>query len=200
MLSLTPRQLRQKRDAGALLVDTRTDHQFDDAHVPGAICIPLLRAGFGSRLAWLADRDHEIVLVGRDDDDGRRAARLAMAVGLTNLAGFLGGGYTSWLQEDGEVESVERLEAGELAALLRAEEGVQLLDVREPASGSGAIPGSVSMPWHDIDGVPEGIDGERPVAVICGSGERAAIAASLLKRDGLKRPIHVTGGGVGELL
>ena len=59
VLSLTPRQLQQKRDAGALLVDTRTDHQFDDAHVPGAICIPLLRAGFGSRLAWLADREHE---------------------------------------------------------------------------------------------------------------------------------------------
>ena len=56
------------------------------------------------------------------------------------------------------------------------------------------------MPWHDIDGVPDGIDAARPVAVLCGSGERAAIAASLLKRDGLKRPIHVTGGGVGDVL
>ncbi len=35
------------------------------------------RAGFGSKLAWLADRDQEIVLIGRDDEDGRRAARLA---------------------------------------------------------------------------------------------------------------------------
>src|SRR3954451_5608084 len=50
VLSLTPRQVEQKRADGALVVDTRTDHQFDDAHVPGAICIPLLRAGFGSKL------------------------------------------------------------------------------------------------------------------------------------------------------
>ena len=31
----------------------------------------MLRAGFGTKLAWVADRDQEIVLVGRDDEDGR---------------------------------------------------------------------------------------------------------------------------------
>ena len=56
-------------------MDVRTDQQFDDAHIAGSVCIPMLRAGFGSRLAWLADRDQEIVFIGRDDDDGRHAAR-----------------------------------------------------------------------------------------------------------------------------
>ena len=62
VLPLAPRQVEQKRSEGALIVDARTDQQFDDAHIPGAICIPMLSAGFGSRLAWLADRDQEIVL------------------------------------------------------------------------------------------------------------------------------------------
>jgi hypothetical protein len=65
---LAPRQVEQKRAAGALLVDVRTDQQFDDAHIPGSLCNPMLRAGFGSKLAWLADRDQEIVFIGRDDD------------------------------------------------------------------------------------------------------------------------------------
>ena len=49
---------------GALVVDVRTDQQFDEAHIPGAVCITALSAGFGSRLAWIADRAQEIVLVG----------------------------------------------------------------------------------------------------------------------------------------
>jgi glyoxylase-like metal-dependent hydrolase (beta-lactamase superfamily II)/rhodanese-related sulfurtransferase len=196
VLSLTPRQVEQKLAEGALLVDVRTDHQFDDAHIPGAICIPLLRAGFGSKLAWLADREQEIVLVGRDDDDGRRAARLAMAVGLDNLAGFLGGGYTSWLQEGREVEHIERLALDDLAERLDAD-GIQVLDVRERSEWDGGrIPGSVFMPWHDLDGIPDGIDPSRPVAAVCGSGERSAVAGSLLQASGVEHVIHVVDGGV----
>ena len=34
---LTPRQVEQKRSEGALIVDVRTELQFDDAHIPGAV-------------------------------------------------------------------------------------------------------------------------------------------------------------------
>ena len=74
LLPLAPRQVEQRRADGAMLVDVRTDQQFDDAHIPGAVSIPMLNAGFGSKLAWLADREQEIVFVGRDDEDGRRPA------------------------------------------------------------------------------------------------------------------------------
>ena len=52
------------------------------------------------------------------------------------------------------------------------------------------------MPWHDIDGVPEGLDPEQPVLVICASGQRAGTAASLLQRLGAEQVLHVVGGGV----
>ena len=42
---LTPRQVEQHQRDGALVVDVRTELQFDDAHIPGAICITVLRAG-----------------------------------------------------------------------------------------------------------------------------------------------------------
>ena len=92
---LTPRQVEQARQAGALVVDLRTELQFDEAHIPSAICITARRAGFGSTLAWLATPEEPIVLVGRDDDDALEAAGLAGAVGLRNLAGYLAGGMTS---------------------------------------------------------------------------------------------------------
>ncbi|CAN5522517.1 MBL fold hydrolase [soil metagenome] len=196
VLPLAPRQVEQKRKAGALLVDVRTDQQFDEAHIPGATCIPLGRAGFGSKLAWLADPEQEIVLVGRDDEDGRAAAQLAVAVGIRHLAGMLGGGMTSWRQEGGEVERIERLPLVDLPA--RVESGdLQVLDVREVQEWEqGHIPGSVLAPWHDIKAAPDGVDPARPVAVVCGSGQRAATAASLVQRHGVADVIHVIDGGV----
>jgi hydroxyacylglutathione hydrolase len=194
LMPLAPRQVEQQRAAGAMLVDVRTDQQFDDAHIPDAVSIPMLNAGFGSKLAWLADREQEIVFIGRDDEDGRQAGRLAVAVGIRRLAGFLHGGMTSWRQEKRPVARIDRLPLADLPG--RADE-VQILDVREQSEwDEGHIPGSAFMPWHDIDGLPDGLDPSRPIAVVCGSGQRSAVAASLLQRHGASHVIHVIEGGV----
>jgi rhodanese-related sulfurtransferase len=196
---LTPRQLVAHQDAGALVVDVRTDLQFDDAHIPGAVCIPPLRGGFGSRLAWIADRDQPLVLVGRDDGDALAAAALAEAVAITHVAGRLAGGMTSWRDERRPVQSIERVAVPELHDRWAGDgEGLQILDVRERAEwDAGRIPRSLHVPYHDLHGLPEALDRGRPVAAICASGQRSAVAASLLQRAGAERPIHVVDGGVG---
>jgi hydroxyacylglutathione hydrolase len=192
---LTPRQLEQRQRDGALLVDVRTDLQFDDAHIPNAVSNTMLRSGFGTKLAWIADPRQEIVFVGRDDDDGRLAARLAVAVGVRNLGGYLHGGMTSWRAEGREVERVERIDVSELHS---RDGALQVLDVREDSEwDAGHIPGSVHVPYHDIHELPEGIDAAEPVAVICASGQRSAVAGSLLKAHGAREVLHVVDGGVG---
>jgi len=192
---LTPRQVEQRRSQGALLVDVRTDFQFDDAHIPGAVSNTMLRSGFGTKLAWIADPDQEVVFIGRDDDDGHVAAQLAVAVGVRNLGGYLAGGMTSWRMEKRDVESIERVEVPELHERNGA---LQVLDVREETEWkAGHIPDSVHVPYHDIHSLPEGIDPDKPVAVVCASGQRSAVAASLLKAHGAREVIHVVNGGVG---
>jgi hydroxyacylglutathione hydrolase len=194
---LTPRQVEQKRRAGAMVVDVRTDLQFDDAHIPEAVAIPAVQAGFGTRLAWLADREQEIVLVGRDDEDARRAAQLALSVGVRRLGGFLHGGMTEWRREGRPVERIERLALEDLPERSRTDSGLQILDVRERSErDAGYIPGSLFEPWHDIHALPEGLDPQRAVAVLCASGQRAAVASSLLQRHGAREVIHVVNGGV----
>ena len=195
---LSPRQVRQAQADGALVVDLRTELQFDEAHIPGALCITARRAGFGSKLAWLARPEQPIVLVGRDDADAVGAAHLAAAVGLRRVAGYLAGGVTSWREEDMEVDRVERMTVPELhERWRRGADGLQVLDVRERGEwDEGHIPGSVHQPYHDIRSMPDGLDPTRPVAVICGSGQRSAVAASLLQALGGRRVIHVVEGGV----
>ncbi|MGI8945746.1 MAG: MBL fold metallo-hydrolase [Thermoleophilaceae bacterium] len=194
---LTARQLEQQRAEGALVVDVRTELQFDGAHVPGAVCITMLRAGFGSKLAWLADPEQPIVLVGRDDDDAKRAVELAAAVGIGKIGGYLAGGMTSWREERRPVETVQRIDVEELSERREADPELQILDVRERGEwDEGHIPGSVFIPYHDIHALPDGIDPGRPVAAICSSGQRSAVAAGLLQRFGASDVLHVTDGGV----
>jgi rhodanese-related sulfurtransferase len=197
---LFPGPLAQRQRSGALLVDVRTDVQFAEAHVPGAISIPLHRSGFGTKLAWLAGNVEQIVFLASDDEDSRRAGSLAAAVGLSVPAargGLLVGGMTSWSSEHGALARTRRIVGADLFALLEEYPDMQVLDARERDEyATGHIPGSVSLPWHDIDCIPAGLNPARAIAVVCASGQRAGTAASLLQRYGAHDPIHVAEGGV----
>jgi hydroxyacylglutathione hydrolase len=195
---LTPRQVEMKQRAGALVVDVRTALQFDEAHIPDSVSNPAVQAGFGTKLAWIADREQEVVFVGRDAADGVRAAHLAGSVGITNLGGYLEGGMTSWREERRETRRMRRLDVHGLRELTQSDPAVQVLDVRERAEWEARhIPGSVNTPYHDVRAVPEGLDPARPIAVICSSGQRSGVAASLLARQGAQHVLHVVDGGVG---
>ena len=171
------------------------------SHIHGSVCIPSFSSGFGSKLAWIADHDREIVFIGRDDADGRRAARLALSVGVRNVAGLLAGGMTNWRQERHPATETERLPAAELPERLEQRERpaaarrqrAQRVERRPCARVRCSLPGTTSAD------IPEGLDPELPIAVICAAGVRAATAASLLKLYGARHVIHVTDGGVPRL-
>src|SRR5204862_5721627 len=136
----------------------------------------------------------EIVLVGRDDEDARRAAYLAAAVGMTSIAGALRGGMTSWREEKRDVHRIDRLTVPELHEMWSrppAGDGLQVLDVREATEwADGHVPGAAHVPYHDLRDAPADLDGSRPVAVMCASGQRAAVGASLLQRHGFAHVVH----------
>ena len=196
---LTPGQVLARQAAGALVVDVRTDLLFDDAHVPGAISVTAQRAGFGTRLAWLVGPGREIILVGRDDEEARSAARLAAAVGVRGGGGYLSGGMSGWRNERRPVERIARVTVPELAARRESDPDLQILDVRETSEwGITRIPGSVNLPYHALEDAPLDLDLDRPIAVICGAGHRSAVGASLIQRRGAVEPLHVIDGGVAQ--
>jgi rhodanese-related sulfurtransferase len=132
------------------------------------------------------------VLVGRDDADALHAAELAAAVGVGRIAGYLAGGMTSWREERLPTASIQRVTVDELHEL-----DVQIIDVRERDEWeAGHIPNSHFAPYHDIRALPDGLDASAPVAVICASGQRAAVGASLIQRYGAHDVLHVVDGGV----
>jgi hydroxyacylglutathione hydrolase len=86
----------------------------------------------------------------------------------------------------------------ELHERKQADGAVQILDVRDRSEWEeGHIAGSVHVPYHDISEVPDDLDPAAPIAAICSSGQRSAVAASLLQRYGAREVLHVVDGGVG---
>ena len=129
-------------------------------------------------------------------------AELLGAVGLA-AAATLAGGFPAWRAASLPVESLGQVDVPGLAELLEGHGELQLLDVRgDDEWAESRIPGSTHMPYHDlIDAMPD-LDRALPVAAICNSGKRSAMAVGLLQRGGFPDVIHVTHGGVktwGEL-
>jgi rhodanese-related sulfurtransferase len=105
---------------------------------------------------------------------------------------------TVWRADRRPVERIERIDVEELYERSQRESELQILDVREQSEwDAGHIRASTFMPYHDIHAMPDAIDPAKPVAAICASGQRSAVAASLLQRLGATEVLHVVDGGVG---
>jgi glyoxylase-like metal-dependent hydrolase (beta-lactamase superfamily II)/rhodanese-related sulfurtransferase len=197
--ALDPRHVEALRQTGALIVDVRDHGEFAACHAAGATSLPATRPGFDTRLTSIVEPGRQMVLIGSDDDDARHAARLAAAVAVEQISAVLAGGFAAWSESGLPTAELEQVSVAELDALIERLPGLQILDVREPAEWAALhLPGSVNRPWQELASFPVELDPELPIATICGSGQRAAIAASRLAGLGAERVIHVRGGGVAD--
>jgi len=72
-----------------------------------------------------------------------------------------------------------------------------LVDVRSPGEWAAAhAPDAVLIPLGEIGARKDEIRGDRPVVVICASGNRSSMAATALAKAGLK-PVYNFSGGMG---
>ncbi len=174
-------------EAGALLLDGREPRDFDARHLPGAVNVTTAHSGVGTRAAWVVDLDADVLVT------DAAMVRLLEAVGVRNVHVWGTGPRT------GPFETTPALDVAGLAERLRDDE-VLLLDVREDDEWEeGHVAGSLHVPYHELrEGPPELPDG-KPLAVACSAGNRSALAASLLRRHGVDRVIHVAEGGVEQL-
>ncbi|HXS34534.1 MAG TPA: rhodanese-like domain-containing protein [Solirubrobacterales bacterium] len=191
---LTPHGFEAAIAEGALAVDSRTNEQFDEAHIPGAISASGYDTGFATKVAQVVPVDAELLVVAASDGNELEAAELLAAVGL-RVRGFLGGGMTAWRAEDRPVERIEAIDLAELARRLDGSDGPLVLDVRNPTEFEAAhIPGSLHIPFGQLRDRIDEVPREQPVATICKAGKRSGLAASILQREGFDGVIHVSRG------
>jgi hydroxyacylglutathione hydrolase len=194
---LSPRGVEVAIADGAITVDARTNEQFDEAHIPGAISASAYDTGFATKVARVVDTDVELIVVAASDGYELEAAELLASVGL-RVRGYLQGGMTAWRSEERPVSRIPLVDLDELAELLGEDGDVLVLDVRDRDEFAEAhVPGSVHIPYADLVERRGELPADRPLATICSGGKRSGLAASILQREGFDQVIHVGHGGVG---
>lgn len=189
---LSPSLVRTMRGDGAVVVDVRPVRDYAAGHVRGAISIPL-REQFATWLGWLVD--DRVVIVRGDDQDPAEIVWAAANIGfdaMGGLAGELAGGVESWAAAGYEVATTGMLAAAEVEP-----DHHHVLDVRQDAElATGHLPRArhIELGSLPAETVPHGDGSDPRVVTMCGHGERAATAASLLERQGHRDLAIVEGG------
>jgi glyoxylase-like metal-dependent hydrolase (beta-lactamase superfamily II)/rhodanese-related sulfurtransferase len=170
-------------NAGAEVIDVRDVASYATGHVPRSLS-NALRPAFGSWLGWLITRDRPLVFVCDPQADRGELVRQCANIGYDKIAGELAGGIDAW-RVAGQPVATTRM----IAAASARE---PIIDVRQRNEYlDGHIPGAVNVELGAIgDALLPSPDS---ITVMCGHGERAASAASVLERRGIDASIAVGG-------
>jgi glyoxylase-like metal-dependent hydrolase (beta-lactamase superfamily II)/rhodanese-related sulfurtransferase len=192
---LSTHEVEELVEQGAVVIDGRTNEQFDEAHIEGALSASSYDTGFATKVSRVVPEGADIVVVAASSGDERSAAQLLASVGLA-VRGYLEGGMTAWRTEELPVHRIELIDPDELARRVDGDGAPVVLDVRNAAEYAGEhIPGSLHIPYGDLAGRLEELPRDRTIATICRGGKRSGLAASILQRAEFD-VVHV-GKGVG---
>ncbi|MEV4060373.1 MBL fold metallo-hydrolase [Nonomuraea dietziae] len=171
-------QLDAAITAGAMVVDVRPVLDFARRHVTGAVSIPL-RPQFATWLGWVVPASQPFVVVRNPEQDPEEIVWQSLKIGHENLLGeIVDGWHNSW----STIDVIGPAHVGH----------TPILDVRQTTEyHDGHVPGARHV---ELGHLPDADLSDEPLVVMCGHGERAATAASLLRRTGHRHVAILSGG------
>jgi len=182
---------------GVTVLDIRAFDAFGGQHVPGAWNLDI-HGNFSTFAGWTLPVDGEILLVADHEDSVRDAAVLLRRVGLDRVTGYLDGGMLGWNLAGLPTERVIQMSPQELHQAAEGKSGRLLVDVRSPQEFQRLnIRGALNIPAPDLRSRYAELPKDKPIVLICSTGMRSSLAASLLQSRGFKDVRSVAGGMAG---
>jgi hydroxyacylglutathione hydrolase len=198
LLSLTPAQFKKASEKRKTIVlDIRAYDAFGGQHVPGAYSIDF-GGNFSTFAGWTLPPDRNMLIVADSPEQACDASVLLKRVGLDNAVGYLEGGMYAWATAGFPTAHVPQLSAEKLQEMVKKSADFTLVDVRtETEYRDRHIEGAVNIHAPDLRKRHTELKKTSPVVVMCGSGHRSSLAASLLKQRGFPNVSNVAGGFTG---
>jgi len=95
-ISMSEAKDRMEKEEGYIIVDVRTEEEFNEGHIPGAVLIP--NESIGDEIPELNDKNQLIFVYCRSGNRSKQAASKMVGLGYTNVVEI--GGIIDW---DGEI-------------------------------------------------------------------------------------------------
>jgi len=184
---------------GAGLLDTRSKEAFVQAHVPGSVHLAA-DSQLSNRIGFVFPPDVPVILLLSNPSEYEQVVYSLARVGYENVVGYLSEGLDVWEKmglplTSGDIQDVEPVELHKILETCVDGDCPEIVDVREPWEyHQGHIPGALLIPLGQLSMRVNELNPERPVAVICATGNRSQSAAALLGQKGFKTVYNVSGG------
>jgi hydroxyacylglutathione hydrolase len=183
---MNPQEFDAAIKRGALAIDLRSPEAYAGAFVPKSLAIPLQM--IPAFAGYFVPYDQDLVLVASNFNDIETAVRHFIRLGFDRTTGFLAPGLHGWETSGFPYDRIPAVHVDELVRRIKAEENFTLLDVREESEikETGMLPGAMHIFLGELPAQMGKVPRDKPVTTFCGSGQRAIIAASILKQNGYK--------------
>ena len=182
-------------DSNILVLDVRTQKDFIENHIPGALFIGL-NGGFAPWVgALISNIKQDILLVVPEGKSEEAITRLAR-VGYDYALGYLEGGMQAWIAAGKTSEQLTSISSIEFQQRTK-KEVLSVLDVRKQGEYNTMhlkLHGLIHLSLDQINHRLDEIDTQETYYIHCAGGYRSVIAASILKANGFHNVIDIAGG------
>ena len=170
-----------------IVLDVRSEDEYGASHISNAVNIGL-RGKFATWAGTFIPVGTPVAIAANTQEQVDEAFMRLARVGIETVKGYiLMSDYT------GETATVEQLNVADTQSKISDE--VQFVDVRQPGEfGGGHAPGTINLPLNSLDREIDKLDPLKPTFVICQTGYRSSLAASLLENAGFEKVFNVAGG------
>jgi glyoxylase-like metal-dependent hydrolase (beta-lactamase superfamily II)/rhodanese-related sulfurtransferase len=185
------------RARGSLVIDVRSYDAYGGQHVPDSLSLPIA-GNFATFAGWVIPENARIFIVAEDNDQVDAAVRWLRRVGLDRVVGYLEGGTSAWVRQGYPTSHVEQMSPEEVNAAASGNDPITLIDVRASSEFEVShIEGAINIPAPDLRSRHNEIDSSYPALLMCSSGQRSSLAASILERHGFENLKNAAGGYTG---
>ena len=188
---LTPSEFKKTAE-NAYIIDTRTPAAFGAAHIKNSFSLTPKRL---LNVGWVADYNKPILLVVEDLHALDFAADNLFRLGLDKIAGYLEGSIEAWYKQGLPISKNGLLSVHELKKMIDTTQAITILDVRrEKEWTEGHIKGAMRIYLGHLPKHTNEIPRDKPIVVICKTGNRSSFGASILLRAGFENVYNCLGG------
>lgn len=185
-------QFENLRQEGAVVVDFREAKDFVREYIPGSIYGNEEFLGSSAAKSIMPATTQVIVVADRKEEQS--AYDKLKALGLQNIAGYLDGGFETWLQSGNNIDVPVSIEADEIVIDLKFGDP-EIIDLRGKIAYDllhlqDAQNIAASKLIANLNTLPD----NKIYYIYCEDGERSLALVSYLKRTNLHNFYHITGG------
>lgn len=186
----TNKQLTKALDKGIKLIDARNKTAFAKGFIPGSINIQGNNS-FATWAGWFLNYDEPFILLA-DKAQLDDLTRKLMRIGLDNIAGYIPSTEV-YTKTGGKLKKAKVIALKEFKEL--KQKGTPIIDIRGVAEyNEGHIKGAKNIFVGTIEKNLAKIDKNKKVVIHCQGGDRAAIAYSILVKNGYNKVVNYSAG------